>query len=101
VPRCSTFLKEFCDMTTIDNDSAVEALWSALDSEQLQPDEMFDKLTAKLHRLPAFRRLSIGELDLLLADSRREFEHDVSEYRWRLAQTFKRELEFTEQGAAA
>jgi hypothetical protein len=88
-------------MVTINNGSAVEALWEAMGWESINPDEIFDQISSKLNRHPRFKGLSITEIDLLLADLRRQFVHEVHEYQWRLVQAFKRELEFAEQDTAA
>jgi hypothetical protein len=88
-------------MSTISTEAAVETLWQALDWTRIDSDELFDEIASKLHRLSAFKHMSISQIDLLLADLRRQFVHDVNEYQWRLVQTFKRELEFAEEDAAA
>ena len=63
---------------------------------------MFDAITAKLHQLLAFRQMPISQLDLMLADLRRQFVHDMDEHRWRLVVAFKTEIDFYElDGAAA
>jgi hypothetical protein len=85
----------------IDIETAVESLWQALEWEPLNSAEMFDQVAARLHRNPRLRDLPIAQLDLALADARREFEHDVSEFEWRLVRAFKDALGLTEEDAAA
>jgi hypothetical protein len=85
-------------MNTINKDFAVEALWAALGWEQIKPGELFDAIAHRLRRHPSLCHLGIAEIDLMLADARREFEHDIDEYRWRLVASFKSEIEFYEEG---
>jgi len=85
-------------------EAAVESLWQAIEFE-LDPEtsamKAFDRIAYLLRRNPHFRNMSIAEADLLLADARREFEHDVDELRWRLVRTFKDEIGFISDEAAA
>ena len=88
-------------MQEITTEAAIEALWLAFSWEPLDPAKIFDQIAARLHRHPRFRDLPIAQLDLALADARREFEHDVSEFEWRLVRAFKDALGLTEEDAAA
>jgi hypothetical protein len=89
----------------IEIEAAVESLWQALDWEfasTIEPTKVFDRIAHHLRRNPRFRGMSITEIDLLLADARREFEHDVDELGWRLVRSFKDEIGFSVvDGAAA
>jgi hypothetical protein len=87
-------------MTKIDTEFAVESLWQALDWERIEPGELFDQLASRLHRHPRFRDISIAELDLILADARRAFEHDVSEFEWKLVRAYKDAIGAGEDAAA-
>jgi hypothetical protein len=72
-------------MTDITIELAVESLWQAFEWEPIKLTEIFDRMASRLHRHPRFRDMSIAEIDRLLADIRREAEHDLSDYEWRLA----------------
>jgi hypothetical protein len=89
-------------MISISTGAAVEALWQAL-HEWERPDQLiklFDEIAYRLHRNPRFRNMPITEIDLLLADARREFEHDLSAFEWRLVQAFKDAIGFEDADAA-
>jgi hypothetical protein len=73
----------------IDAELAVESLWQAFEWEPIELMEIFDRIASRLHRHPRFRDMSITEIDRLLADARREAEHDLSEYEWRLIRAFR------------
>jgi hypothetical protein len=69
---------------------AVESLWQAFEWERpINSTELFDRIAAQLHRHPRFRGMSITEIDLILADARREFERDADEFEWRLVRVFR------------
>jgi hypothetical protein len=87
-------------MTSVDPDFAVESLWQALEWER--PDkltELFDQIASRLHRHPRFRGMSIAEIDLLLADARHEFQHDLTEFEWRLVRAFRDAVGAEEEAA--
>jgi hypothetical protein len=91
-------------MTNISTEFAVETLWLVLDEElkhAIKPSEVFDQIAAQLHRHPRFRSMSVTEIDLILADARHEFQHDVDELEWRLVQSFKTGIGFDGEDAAA
>ena len=73
----------------IEPEAAVEALWRSLEWEPIRLMEMFDRIASRLHRHPRFRDMPIVEIDRLLVDMRREAEHDLSDYEWRLVRAFK------------
>jgi hypothetical protein len=73
----------------ISNEAAVESLWLALEWEPIRSAEIFDQIAYRLRRNPRFRDMTITEIDLLLADARREFELDPDELEWRLVKAFK------------
>ena len=60
----------------IDADAALVALDDAV-AWRLRPaldaEKLFDDIASKLHQRPEFKGLTINQLDLLLADLRREF----------------------------
>jgi hypothetical protein len=86
----------------INPEEAVEALWRALDWERPEKlTQLFDAVAARLHRHPRFRDMSIIAVDLFLADARREFEHDIDEFEWRLVKAFKDEIGFDGEDVAA
>jgi hypothetical protein len=86
-------------MQQISMEAAVEALFDALEWEPARLTEVFDQIAYRLRRNPRFRDLSINEIDLLLADARREFEHDVADFEWRLVQAFKDAIKLDEIAA--
>jgi hypothetical protein len=89
-------------MTNINPEFVVESLWQAFGWEPIKAVELFDRIANRLHRNPRLRGMTISEIDLLLADARREFELDVDEFECRLVQAFKDALEFNEtEGADA
>ena len=85
-------------MTNISPEATVEALWQALEWEPIKLMEIFDRIASRLRRHPHFRDMSITEIDRLLADARREAEHDLSEYEWRLIKAFKDAIASEETG---
>jgi hypothetical protein len=74
-------------------DDVMGALMQAFTWEPIRSTEMFDRIVARLRRTPMFRGMSIGEIDLILADARNEFELSVSEYEGRLVDAFEDALE--------
>jgi hypothetical protein len=89
-------------MSDINREFAVTALWQAFAWEPIRPAALFDRIANRLHCNPRFRGMTISEIDLLLADARREFELDIDEFECRLVQAFKDALEFNEtEGVAA
>jgi hypothetical protein len=84
---------------TISVEAAVEGVWQALEWEPLKLAEIFDRFASRLHRNPRFRDMSIGEIDRLLIDARREIERDLSDYEWRLVGAFKDAIGFEDGGA--
>jgi hypothetical protein len=89
-------------MTNINPEFAVESLWQALQWEPINHAEIFDQIAVRLRRDPHFRNMSITAIDLILADARHEFEHDVKEFEWRLVGAFKDAIGFVEtEGEAA
>jgi hypothetical protein len=89
-------------MTSISTEFAVESLWEALQWEPIDRVEIFDRIAVGLRRNPHFRNMSITAVDLILADARREFEHDMKELEKRLVRAFKDCVGFEEtQGEAA
>jgi hypothetical protein len=82
----------------IDAELAVESLWQAFEWEPIKLIEIFDRIASRLHRHPRLRDMSITEIDRLLADARREAEHDLSEYEWRLIKAFKDAIASEETG---
>jgi hypothetical protein len=55
----------------------------------LDPDRIFDELANRFRQHPRFRDLKISELDLLLADLKREFVHNMHVLEWALYTAFK------------
>jgi hypothetical protein len=78
----------------ISAEAAVEALWLAVEWEPIDPAEIFDRIVARLHRNPRFRDLPVAAPDLAVADSRRELEHDIADFEWRLVRAFKDAIGF-------
>jgi hypothetical protein len=79
----------------------MEALWFALELERpIKSADLFDDIAARLHRHPRFRGMTIGAIDLILADLKRDLDHDLSTFSWRLVQAFKTEIGFDEDVAA-
>jgi hypothetical protein len=88
-------------MTQISHEAALEGLWQALDwAAPAKLDEIFDELASRLRRHSRFAGMSITEIDLLLADTRRELEHDLNEYEWCLIRAFKDAIQFDDEAAA-
>jgi hypothetical protein len=83
-------------MTSIDPEFAVESLWQALEWELPKSTAVFDEIAHHLRRSPRFRGMSITEIDLLLADARREFVRDLDDFEWRLVHAFKDAIGFDE-----
>ena len=88
-------------MQEITTEAAIEALWLAFSWEPLDPAKIFDQIAARLHRHPRFRDLPIAQLDLALADARREFEHDVAEFELRLVGAFEDAIGFDKTDGVA
>jgi hypothetical protein len=86
---------------SITPESAVGALWDAFDYEPIKLGEIFDRIAYRLRRNPRFAGMSIAEIDLILADARREADIDVSEYEQRLAQAFEDALAGAESDGVA
>jgi hypothetical protein len=84
-------------MSSITKDRALAALYAAQDLERLEAGELADRFMACLRRQRLFRNIPIAEFDLATADALRELEHDLGEYGWRLAQQFKREIDFHDE----
>ena len=82
----------------IDAELAVESLWQAFEWEPIKLTEIFDRIASRLHRHPRFRDMPITEVDRLLADARRDAEHDLSDYEWRLAAAFRDAIASDETG---
>jgi hypothetical protein len=95
-------------MPKITLEEAAAALQYALDFEMPDAtritDDIFDKLVQQLRRNPRFKHMSITEVDLVLAASKREFECELdqafSSVERRLVQSFEDELS-DKFGAAA
>jgi hypothetical protein len=85
-------------MNRISTGTAVEGLWLALEWQPIKLMEIFDRIASRLRRHPQFRDMSITEIDRLLADARRETEHDLSDYEWRLIEAFKDAIASEETG---
>jgi hypothetical protein len=85
----------------ISTEDAKDALANAFEWEPARLTEVFDRIAYRLHRNPRFRDLSISELDLLLADARREFERDIADFEWRLTQAFADAIAHDETGGVA
>jgi hypothetical protein len=85
----------------INPEFAIEGLWQALAWETINPTEIFDQIAHRVRRHPRFKDMSITEIDLILADARREFEHDFAEFEWRLVRAFKQAIEFDESDGIA
>jgi hypothetical protein len=89
-------------MSTISVEAAVEGLWQALEFEIPSAsdltDRCFDEITYHLHRSPRFRGMTLTEIDLILADARREFERELEGLlgglERRLIRDFKNEIGF-------
>jgi hypothetical protein len=69
-------------------------------------DKVFDQIAHRLRRNPRFAGMSINEIDLVLADARREFEVELDRafdsVERRLVQSFRDEIGFGEtEGEAA
>ena len=82
---------------TITKDRALAALEAAQECEPLQVSELTDGFLKSLRRHPLFRDIPIADFDLATADALRELEHMLDEYRWRLAQQYKREIDFHDE----
>jgi hypothetical protein len=76
-------------MTDITTEFAVEALWRAFEWEPFELGKLFDQIVRCLHRHPRFANLTLTELDLLVADTRRETEDNVGEIEDRLVAAFE------------
>jgi hypothetical protein len=76
----------------IDADAALVALDDAV-AWRLRPaldaEKLFDDIASKLHQRPEFKGLTINQLDLLLADLRREFAHAMRGAEWQLYDAFR------------
>jgi hypothetical protein len=76
----------------IDADTALVALDDAIGwrlRPALNAQKLFDDIASKLHRHPSFKQLNITEIDLLLADLKREFAHDMHTAEWQLYESFR------------
>lgn len=76
----------------IDVNIALDALAEAIDWKlrpALDSDRVFDAIASKLRRLPAFKQMTIAQIDLLLADLEREFAHDMREAEWATYAAFR------------
>jgi phage terminase Nu1 subunit (DNA packaging protein) len=73
----------------IDVDRALNALAESLDWKRPAPDadELFDSIAAVLHR--RFPELTITQIDLLLADLKREYVHDAHVAEWDMYAAFR------------
>ena len=67
---------------------AVKRLQEIFGWKRINPDETFDRLARRLRGHTCFRDLSLLEVDLILADARREFERAVDEFEWQIVQAF-------------
>jgi hypothetical protein len=76
-------------MTSINIAFAINCLWQALEWEPVEITELFDQIACRLRRNPRFSNMPISEIDLLLADARREFEQDMDDFESRLVRAFK------------
>jgi hypothetical protein len=76
----------------VSTDWALDCLDEAI-SWKLRPainvDRVFDEIASKLRRMPAFKQLTIVEIDLALADLKREFAHDMREAEWAMYAAFR------------
>jgi hypothetical protein len=75
----------------IDAETALESVLMAIEYELVpatDPTKIFDGIVSKLQKHPRFHELKIAELDLLLADLKREFARDMCEAEWRLYSAF-------------
>jgi hypothetical protein len=85
-------------MSEITPEFAVESLWQALAWAPVELDPIFDAVAHRLrHR---FAGMTIGEIDLILADARREAQHDVDELEWKIVRAFKDALGLDDEIAA-
>jgi hypothetical protein len=101
-PRATVGAHEGLHMNRISTEAAVERLWLALEWEPpIKFIEIFDAIASRLHRHPRFHGMTITEIDLLLADIRRDAEHDVGELEWRLIDAFKDAIFDVADGVAA
>jgi hypothetical protein len=84
----------------IDAELALESLWQAFEWEPINLTEMFDQIAHRLRRHPRFAGMTIGEIDLILTDARREAEQDVNEITRAIISAFKDALGFYETDEA-
>jgi hypothetical protein len=74
----------------------IECLLLALEWERIRPAEVFDQIACRLRRNSHFYNMPLAELDLLLADAIREFQHDMDEFESRFIEAVKHALGFNE-----
>lgn len=85
----------------INGGAAAEGLWQAFEWEPINVTDLFDQIVNRLRRNPRFCGMSIVDLDLLVADARREFQLDMDMYERRLVRAFKDAIQFDETDGAA
>jgi hypothetical protein len=76
----------------IDTNTALDLLSEAIDwslKPALDSQTLFDDIASKLHQRPEFKRLTIVQLDLLLADLKREFARSMHTAEWQLYDAFR------------
>jgi hypothetical protein len=90
-------------MTDADHELVIETLWIVLDAEfkpALASAKVFEQIAHHLRRNLRFRGMSIVELDAVLYDAKREFEHDVDELEWKLVRAFQNAIGFDKTDGA-
>jgi hypothetical protein len=86
----------------IDSNAALDAIDEAISWKlrpALNPNRIFDEIASALHRHPRFRDLKITELDLALADLKREFAREMRETEWHLYEAFRCTLGVNDEAA--
>jgi hypothetical protein len=75
----------------IDTNTALDALDEAIEWKLRGPlDQLFDAILSDLRRrVPALKQMPLAELDLLVADSKREFAHNRDGATWDMFTAFR------------
>jgi hypothetical protein len=84
----------------IDSNIALDSLDVAINWKlrpALDPDRLFDEIASRLHKL--FPHLTISQIDLLLADLRRQHAHDMREAEWQVYDGFRTTLGVNDEAA--
>jgi hypothetical protein len=90
-------------MTSITPEFAIESLWNAIEWELpkvIDATAVFDEIAYQLRRSPQFKGMSIAELDLILADAKRQFQFRTVNLEWAIVRAFKDQIGFDDEAAA-